>query len=75
MNDLVNFAIRDAIRNYDGKDNIFTLATLSVEICRLASLNQTVIDGRILAVILTGRSDVERLKGGSHYRLIEKKPA
>lgn len=71
MNDTINLAIREAVRAFGGSDNIFTLAALSEEICRIARLKGAMIDGRIVAVVLSGRSDVERLKGGCHYRLLE----
>ena len=73
MNDMLNFAMERACRIYGDENDggVFTLSTLSEAICKIAGI-KGVIDGDILRVILIGRDDIERLKGGCHYRLKER---
>lgn len=69
-NDCIHLAIRDAVRGFGGSDGTFNLAGLSVAICRIANVAGP-IDGNICRALLTGRPDVEPLRGGAHYRMLE----
>lgn len=69
-NDCVRLAIHEAVRTFgNDSDKTFNLAGLSAALCRLADV-PGIIDGSVCRVILTGRTDVEPLRGGSHYRLL-----
>lgn len=71
--DVVNLAMRRAAESYGGDRKVFNSAGFGLQLMRLAGLSGG-IDGNLVEVILCGRSDVEQLSGGSHFRLIEKKP-
>lgn len=70
--DVVRVAMRRAVESFGGKDKVFNGAGFGVQLMKLANL-QGSIDGNLVEAILCGRTDVEQLSGGSHYRLIEKK--
>jgi hypothetical protein len=70
MNDLLHSAIRDACRRFDAHDNIFTLACLSKELGILRN-SGSAVDGKLLRLLLVGRTDVRPLAGGSHFEFIE----
>jgi hypothetical protein len=72
MFDVVHIAMRRAVDNFGGNDNIFNGAGFGSEMMKLASLSGG-IDGNLVEAILCGRDDVEQMSGGSHYRLIEGK--
>lgn len=69
MNDLVNLAMRRAVEEFGGKDNVFNAAGFGTQLMKLANL-QGGIDGNLVEVILCGRDDVIQLSGGSHYMLV-----
>lgn len=71
MNDLLHYAMREAVRLYgDRGDNLFTGAALSTVLSRITG-SKACVDGRLIAALLVGRCDVQPLTGGSHYRWIE----
>lgn len=71
MNDLLHYAMREAVRLYgDRGDNLFTGAALSTVLSRITG-SKACVDGRLIAALLVGRCDVQPLTGGSHYRCIE----
>ena len=73
MFDLVNLAMRRAVDSFGGKsDNVFDGVGFANAFRKLASV-ESCLDGREVEAILCGRGDVEQLKGGSHYRLVETK--
>lgn len=70
-NDMIHYAIMIACRLYGGeKDCMFSNACLSAAIMKMIG-HKGVIDGGIIRAILTGRTDVIALKGGSHYQMVE----
>jgi hypothetical protein len=69
MNDLVALAAERAANYFGGNDGVFNAAGFSNALTELANVNG-IIDGKIVRVILAGRSDIEVLKGGCHYRLV-----
>jgi hypothetical protein len=73
MFDVVHIAMRRAVEKFDRNNNVFNGAGFGTELAKLANLANGV-DGNLVEIILCGRDDVEQLSGGSHYRLIEKKP-
>jgi hypothetical protein len=73
MFDVVHIAMRRAVNKFGGDDKVFNGAGFGTELAKLANLASGV-DGNLVEVILCGRDDVEQLSGGSHYRLVEKKP-
>lgn len=75
MNDLVNLAMRRAVKNFGGSDKVFNSAGFGVELSKLANFAERGLDGNLVEVILCGRPDVERLTGGAHFRLIETQPS
>jgi len=69
-NDMIHFAMIIACRLYGGKDDgIFTNACLSKAIMQMIG-HTGIIDGEVIQAILTGRSDVIALEGGSHYQMV-----
>ena len=69
MNDLIHYAMERAVAIFgDEGDNVFTSASLSDAITELAG-TKGVLDGRVIRVLLIGRSDVEILDR-CHFRLI-----
>lgn len=67
--DLVRLAINEAIVRFgDEGDGVFNAANFSVAFCDMLGIRGT-IDGVVVRGILSGRSDVEALRG-SHYRRI-----
>ena len=68
MNDVIRLAIDRACINMGGNDGLFSAAGFSDAIANLAGTN-SVLDGNIVRVILTGRQDIEPQKNGSHYYL------
>ena len=74
MNDLIRLAMEHAVRDFGDKgDGIFNAAGLSDAICKLAGVRGA-LDGKVVRAILTGRPDVELLKGGCHYRMLSVLP-
>lgn len=69
-NDLIRLAMEQAAQNFGGDSLIFNSAGFAVAFARLAGVNGA-LDGKYVRAMLTGRSDVEVLSGGAHYRLIE----
>jgi len=60
-------AVADFGNNGDG---VFNGAGFSIMFGKLAGVKDA-LDGRWVNAILRGRSDVEVLSGGSHYRLLD----
>lgn len=67
MNDLVRLACERAAQRFGSADT-FNAACFAAAFKRLAGVDQ-VLDGENVRAILTGRPDVEVLKGGCHFRL------
>jgi hypothetical protein len=65
----VVLAMRMAAESFGGDDGVFNGAGFSQAMRQLSGVTCT-LDGYVVATILDGRSDVEVLKGGSHYRMI-----
>ena len=70
--DAVSLAMKIACERFGGSDGVFNGAGFSGAIKTLSGLNFD-LDGFIVATILCGRTDVEVLKGGSHYRHLQTK--
>ncbi len=70
MTSVIVKAMIDAAALFGGSkcDGVFNAACFSTAFKCIANLHGT-IDGNLVAAILEGRNDVERLKGGSHYRI------
>ena len=66
--------MRRAVEKFQGvgeiNDNIFTSAWFSQCFSQMTQTD-VILDGRTVEVMLCGRSDVVKFKGGSYYRLIE----
>lgn len=73
MFDVVHIAMRRAAEKFGGSDKVFNGAGFGTELAKIANLAGGV-DGSLVEVVLCGRDDVVQLSGGSHYRLIERKP-
>ena len=74
-NDLLHFAMIRAAQIFNGDNHqsqinglVFNLACLSKILQEFAGLKDC-IDGCLLRILLVGRTDVDILSGGSHYRL------
>ena len=68
MNDLIQLAMIRATEKF-GDATMFNEANFGEALMQLSGSCGT-MDGRVVAAILCGRSDCERLSGGSHYRLL-----
>ena len=74
MNDLISLAIRQAIELFGPRgDGVFNAAGFSTAFIRLAGVTDS-LDGKVVRAMLCGRSDVEVLLGGAHFRLRETPP-
>jgi NAD(P)-dependent dehydrogenase (short-subunit alcohol dehydrogenase family) len=73
MSDVVNLAMRRAVKSFGGNDGVFNGAGFGIQLMKLANLDG-VIDGNLVEVILCGREDVIQLQGGSHYLMLEFAP-
>ena len=75
-NDMLHYLCRHATRRfngdiyYSGTESVFNLACLAEVINTISGIKNS-IDGELLRMLLVGRSDVEAMPGGSHYRLKE----
>lgn len=67
--DAVHEAMLRAAKKYGGTDGAFNSACFSEALLELAGVKQP-IDGKVVAAILLGRSDVEVLSGRAHYRVL-----
>lgn len=72
-NDSVSLAMQMAANSFGGKDGVFNGASFSNAMRQLAGVTCN-LDGYVVATILEGRSDVQVLKGGSHYRYLFYEP-
>ncbi len=68
-NDLVALAMQMACERFSASGGTFNGACFSSAFRELAGVTCN-LDGHVVATILSGRSDVEVLKGGSHYRFL-----
>ena len=68
MNDMIRLAVDRACEDF-GDPELFNAAGFA---CAIKDLSRTkgVLDGRVVRVLLTGRSDVMPETDGSHYRRI-----
>lgn len=71
--DLIRLAMNRACELFGGNDGVFNGACFSQAFIRMAGVESN-LDGRVVEAMLCGRSDVEQLSGGAHYRLVPKKP-
>lgn len=71
VNDLIHHAMENAAGAFGGDDGVFNLSGLSLELNRLAGLEGG-MNGRLVRVLLVGRSDVTPLSGGAHFKLLWK---
>lgn len=71
-NDLIRLVMERAARRFGGSDGTFNSAGFGVEFCKAASSTGYggSIDGKLVRAMLTGRQDVEVLKGGAHFRVV-----
>lgn len=60
--------MEQAARKFGGNDGVFNAACFSNRMMTLAGLSG-VMDGMLVRAVLSGRGDVEVLRGG-HYRLM-----
>jgi len=67
--DAVHEVMLRASKKYGGTDGAFNSACFSEALLELAGVKQP-IDGKVVAAILLGRSDVEVLSGRAHYRVL-----
>jgi hypothetical protein len=68
MSDVILLAAMQACEKFGSADK-FNGACFSYCLSRIAGSDGT-IDGRVVRAILCGRSDIEILEGGSHFRLL-----
>ncbi len=74
MNDAVQLACRHAMHSFGGpSDGLFNAAGFGKALMRIAGCSGG-IDGNVVRAILCGRSDVEVMSGGAHFRLVEARP-
>lgn len=71
MNDVVRLAMYQAAERFGGRDGLFNSANFSLSLCRISDYSGPGLDGKLVAAILSGRSDVVRLSGGAHWKLLE----
>lgn len=69
MNDAVRLAALQAADEFGGKDGTFNAAGFSTALCRIAGVKSS-LDGRVVRALLCGRTDIEPLHGGAHYRAL-----
>lgn len=70
MNDVVALAMDRAVQSFGNRgDGAFNAAGFGQALMQIAGLNG-VVDGLLVRAILTGRPDVEVLKGGAHFRRV-----
>lgn len=74
-NDLLHYAMVRAAQKFNGDESqsqrnglVFNLACLSSVLQEFTGRKEC-IDGRLLSVLLCGRTDISILSGGSHYQL------
>lgn len=72
MNDLIRLVMERAARSFGGSDGTFNSAGFGVEFCKAAASSGYggSIDGKLVRAMLTGRPDVEVLRGGAHFRIL-----
>jgi hypothetical protein len=70
MNDTIRLAAERAVGRFGGSDGLFNAACFSWAFTRIAG-TCSAIDGNLVRAMLTGRRDIEVLKGGCHFRLVE----
>ncbi len=70
MNDLIRLAAERAAVAFAGRAGEFNGAGFSQQFILMSPTSEQ-IDGHIVRLMLTGRPDIQVLRGGSHYRLVE----
>ena len=68
MNDIVRLVCERAVERFGGRGGMFNSANFSHCLSQVSGARGS-IDGRIVRSVLCGRSDIEVLSGGSHYRI------
>lgn len=71
MNDLLHFAMIRATQIFGGNDGVFSSASFSQAIKKVTGVKH-LLDGQFVRAMMVGRTDVELLSGGCHYRVIER---
>ena len=71
MNDTVRLAMEQAALHFGG-EGTFNACGFSRALVRIAGLSGVQLDGQLVRVILHGRTDVEQMSGGSHYKILER---
>ena len=69
--DLVRLAMERAAERFGGTDRTFNTAGFSLEFTDLAGMVTRGLDGKLVQAILSGRPDVEEIRGGAHFRILE----
>jgi NAD(P)-dependent dehydrogenase (short-subunit alcohol dehydrogenase family) len=69
MNDVIRLAAERAVESFGGSDGVFNAAGFSQAFIAMSPTSEQ-IDGYVVRLMLAGRSDVEPLKGGAHFRLV-----
>ncbi len=70
MNDLIRLAASRACDSFGGNDGTFNAAGFSQEFIKMSPTSNQ-IDGHIVRMMLTGRPDIQVLKGDAHFRLVQ----
>jgi len=72
MNDMIHYIAVRAIQRFgtEGEKNVFNGTCFSQAITDVTGVKAET-DGRVVRALLTGRSDIEIMSGGSHYKLLE----
>lgn len=69
--DYIRFAAECAASAFGGDKGIFNSAWFGREFAKIAGYT-TPLDGSLVKAMLLGRSDIQQLPGGAHWRLLPK---
>jgi hypothetical protein len=69
-NNVVVFLSQLACKKFGGNDGVFNSAGFAQIVEELTGLPITEIDGEIVRLILSNRSEISSLPGGSHWKVI-----
>lgn len=65
---VIHLAADIAAEKFEHGGNRFNAAGFSNALCKITGVGAP-LDGRIVRAILCGQSGIEKLSGGSHYRI------
>jgi hypothetical protein len=68
VSDPVRKAMKHAVARFDGSDGTFSAAGFGIALHQLAGLSGG-MDGKLVRLLLLGRTDVEMLNGRAHFRM------